>query len=104
MAKTAMIRARVEPKLKDLAEEVLSQIGLTPTTAITMFYRQIAIQRCLPIDLFAPNAETRRAINEARTGRGLIKADSIEHLFELLDAPEPRKKKKTIRRRAKASR
>ena len=35
MAKTEMIRARVEPELKCQAEEVFSGLGLTPTEAIT---------------------------------------------------------------------
>ncbi len=100
MAKSAMIRARVEPKLKNLAEGVLHEIGLSPTTAITLLYRQIVTQRCLPIDLFAPNAETRRAMRQARTGRGLIKADSLEELLKKLDAPErkSRRRKPKVRR------
>ena len=39
MAKTAMIRARVEPELKCQAEEVFAGLGLSPTEAITLFYR-----------------------------------------------------------------
>ena len=39
MAKTEMIRARVEPELKYQAEEVFSGLGLSPTEAITLFYR-----------------------------------------------------------------
>jgi len=102
MAKTAMIRARVEPKLKALAERVLGEIGLSPTSAITLLYRQIVAQRCLPLDLYVPNAETRRAMRDARAGRG-IKADSVDELIRMLDAPEPRVKKK-VSRRVKARR
>ena len=104
MAKTAMIRARVEPQLKDLAEEILEELGLSPTTAITLFYRLIVNHRCFPYHLHLPNAETRRAIRDARAGRGLIKADSIDELIKLLDAPEPRPKKRATRRKVKARR
>jgi len=104
MAKTAMIRARVEPQLKDLAEEVLEELGLSPTTAITLFYRLIVNHRCFPYHLHLPNAETRRAIRDARAGRGLIKADSIDELIKLLDAPEPRGKKRPARRKVRAKR
>ena len=38
MAKTEMIRARVEPELKSQAEEVFSELGLSATEAITLFY------------------------------------------------------------------
>jgi DNA-damage-inducible protein J len=104
MAKSAMIRARVEPELKELAEEVLKEIGLSPTIAITLFYRLIVNHRCFPYHLHIPNAETRRAIRDARAGRGLIKADSIDELIKLLDAPEPRAKKRASRRKLKAKR
>ena len=103
MAKTAMIRARIEPKLKEIAESVLDEIGLTPTSAITMFYRQIATQRCLPIDLFVPNAETRRALREARTGGGM-RFDTFEEMIRALDAPEPRRNKRLAKRKPKARR
>lgn len=103
MPKSAMIRARVEPKLKDLAEKVLNEIGLTPTTAITMFYRQIATQGYLPIDLFVPNAETRRALREARAGGGR-RFDSFEDMMRELDASDPPKKKRRTKRSPKARR
>ena len=103
MSKTAMIRARVEPELKDLAEEVLSELGLTPTTAITLFYSQIVAHRCFPYHLHIPNAETRRALREARAGGG-TRVDSMEELIRMLDAPEPRKKKRLPRRKTKARR
>lgn len=37
MPKSAMIRARVEPDLKERAEAMLEDLGLSPTTAITLF-------------------------------------------------------------------
>ena len=48
MAKTEMIRARVEPELKSQAEEVFSRLGLSPTAAITLFYRQVTLHNGLP--------------------------------------------------------
>ena len=40
MSKTAMVRARLEPDLKDYAEGIFHRLGLNATQAITMFYRQ----------------------------------------------------------------
>lgn len=104
MAKTAMIRARVEPKLKQLAEEVLGQLGMTPTTAITLFYRQIVNHRCFPYHLHIPNAQTRKVMRDTMAGRDVFKADSMEELFKYLDAPEPRAKKRPARRKVKSRR
>ena len=39
MAKAEMIRARVEPDLKREAEELFSELGLSATEVITLFYR-----------------------------------------------------------------
>ena len=46
--KTEMIRARVEPELKCQAEEVFAGLGLSPTEAITLFYRQVTLHHGLP--------------------------------------------------------
>ena len=59
MAKTAMIRARMEPELKQEAEEVLAEVGLSPTEAIRLFYRQVSLHKGLPFDVRVPNAATR---------------------------------------------
>jgi addiction module RelB/DinJ family antitoxin len=51
MSKTAMIRARIEPKLKSSAENALKKMGFTPTEAITIFYRQVVIQKAIPFEV-----------------------------------------------------
>ena len=61
MAKTAMIRARAEPDLKTAAEGALSELGLTPTQAITLYYREIVRERGIPFPLRLP--ETASAPN-----------------------------------------
>jgi DNA-damage-inducible protein J len=65
MSKTALITARVDPSLKQATETILQQLGLTPSQAITMFYRQINLRRGLPFEVNLPNAETRQAIADA---------------------------------------
>ena len=66
MAKTAMIRARMEPALKKEAEDVLAEVGLSPTEAIRLFYRQVSLQKGLPFEVRVPNKATRAALAEAR--------------------------------------
>lgn len=46
--KSAMIRARIEPKTKIKAEEILKNLGLNPTDAISIFYSQIIIKKGIP--------------------------------------------------------
>ncbi len=80
MAKTEMIRARVEPELKSQAEEVFSGLGLSPTEAITLFYRQVTLHRGLPFAVKVPNAETIVALRQARRGEGLTEYADLEDL------------------------
>jgi DNA-damage-inducible protein J len=64
MTKTDMIRARVEPKLKNDAETILESLGLTASDAIRVFYKRIVSCKGLPFDMRVPNAETRKALAE----------------------------------------
>ena len=54
MAKSANLYARIEPELKEQAESILSSLGIPASNAITMFYRQIVLQRGLPFDVKLP--------------------------------------------------
>ena len=85
MAKTGMIRARVEPDLKRQAEELFSELGLEATEAITLFYKQVTVHRGLPFDVRMPNAETIEALQQARDGEGLTEYASLEDLKARLD-------------------
>ena len=80
MAKTEMIRVRVEPELKYQAEDIFSKIGLSPTEAITLFYAQVTLHRGLPFAVKIPNAETIEALRQARSGEGLTEYDNLENL------------------------
>ncbi|WP_099951230.1 type II toxin-antitoxin system RelB/DinJ family antitoxin [Ezakiella peruensis] len=51
MAKTESLYVRMEPELKNQAEEILSSLGISASTAINMFYRQIVLKRGIPFDL-----------------------------------------------------
>ena len=54
MAKTANLYARIEPELKEQAEDILLALGIPASNAITMFYRQIVLQHGLPFDVKLP--------------------------------------------------
>lgn len=65
MSKTAMIRARIEPTLKEETEKILEALGLSVSEAITLFYKQITFQKGLPFDVKIPNEVTIAAIQVA---------------------------------------
>ena len=81
MAKTEMIRARVEPDLKDEVDGVFSELGLSATEAITLFYKQVAIHHGLPFPVRIPNAATIAAIRDARDGVDLFEYSDFDELI-----------------------
>lgn len=85
MAKTDVISARIDPALKREAEQVLEKLGLTATQAITVFYKQVKLQRGLPFDLKIPNEVTEKALEDARARHDLVDFETTEALYKDLD-------------------
>ena len=56
MARTSNIFARVEPGIKEQAEEVLDQLGIPMSNAIGMFLRQVVLQRGIPFEMKLPTS------------------------------------------------
>ena len=55
MANTSAIYARIDSNLKESAESILQQLGISPSSAIQMLYSQIVLTRGLPLDLRLPS-------------------------------------------------
>lgn len=53
-AKSANLYARVEPDVKERAEEILAALGIPASNAINMFYRQVILHQGLPFDVKIP--------------------------------------------------
>ncbi len=84
MPKTAMIRARTEPALKEEAEHVFDELGLSQTEAINLFYRQVVLHHGLTFEVKIPNAATAAAIAAARRREG-ERHENLEDLFADLE-------------------
>ena len=84
MAKSAMVRARIEPNLKEKAERVFDKIGLSPTQAITIFFHQVELRKGLPFDIVVPNKTTLKTFEDTDAGRGLIVCKDTKDMFEKL--------------------
>ena len=89
MSKTDRIEARIEPELKQSAEAIFAQLGVSPSDAIRIFYRQVQLHQGFPFEVRIPNAETRAAINEAETHpERLTRYDSVDEMFEAWEGDE----------------
>ena len=55
MAKSANLYARIEPSIKEQAEDILSVLGISASGAINLFYKQIILQQGLPFEVKIPS-------------------------------------------------
>jgi len=84
MSKAAIIRARIEPRLKSETEDILRQLGLSTTEAITLFYHQVRLNRGLPFEVRLPNNTTRKTFADTDAGKNLVRAKDAADLFRKL--------------------
>jgi DNA-damage-inducible protein J len=87
VSKTDVVRARIEPHLKEDAEYILAQLGINTTEAINIFYKMIVIHHGLPFEVKLPNHETLETMRQTDAGENLHKAKSKEDLFKQLKKP-----------------
>ena len=80
--KTSNISARIDPELKNKAEQVFRKLGLTSSQAITLFYKQVELNQGLPFAVKIPNETTLKALEEARTRSNLEKFETVDDLFD----------------------
>ena len=52
--KTSNLSIRIEPNLKNEAEEVLSNLGLSLSGAVNLFFKQIILNNGLPFEVKMP--------------------------------------------------
>ena len=84
MAKSKMVRARIEPGLKRRAESILRKLGLSTTEAITLFYRQVEMRNGLPFDVVIPDETTLRTFEATDAGRDLVVCEDADDMFRKL--------------------
>ena len=80
MNQTATVHARLDSATKKRSEAILKQIGMTPTEAVRLLYRQIALRGEFPIELRVPNALTASALNKSDRNEEVENFDSLEDL------------------------
>lgn len=90
MAQTS-ISIRMDAELKREFEQFCADVGMSMTTAFTVFAKKAVRENRIPfqLDRDIPNEETRRAIEEAKKGINLSGGfHSVEELMEALNADD----------------
>ena len=84
MSKSAMVRARIEPELKQHAEDIFRRLGLSATQAITLFYKQVEARNGLPFNVVIPSDETLATFESTDAGEDLVVCEDAEDMFDKL--------------------
>ncbi len=79
MAKTTLLRARVDIARKTRAEKILGRYGLTPAQAINVFYAKVAETNGLPFDLRPSETQDLLADPEFRTFLARLKSGQVNY-------------------------
>ena len=95
MANTNAVYARIDTTLKENAESILNQLGITPSSAIQMLYSQIVLQKGMPFELRLPvnkpvalgsitrdelDKELQKGLDSLRSGKS-YSADEVDLFF-----------------------
>ena len=84
MRKSSTVNARIESDLKDKAERIFHQLGLTTKQAITLFYKQVGLKNGFPFVVTVPNKITLKKFIDTDAGRDLIICDDTDDMFRKL--------------------
>jgi DNA-damage-inducible protein J len=81
MSQSAVVHARIDPATKAATEKVLDSLGMTPTEAIRLFYRQIAIRKSFPLELHVPNKLTASVLSKSDKNQDIETFETAAELY-----------------------
>ena len=87
MSANAVVRARIDERVRAEAAAVLDTMGLTVSDAFRMMMKRIAAEKALPFSPLVPNAETIAAMEEHLHGP-LPRVNTVEELLAELHADD----------------
>jgi DNA-damage-inducible protein J len=87
MPANAVVRARIDARVKEEATAIYAAAGLTISDAFRMMLMRTVAERALPFDPLIPNAETVEAMMAARRGE-VVKVGGVEDLLADLNAED----------------
>ena len=93
-SKTANVMARVEPQVKEQAEEIMDMLGIPVSVVINTLYKQIIMTRSIPFSLSVPkvpvaqdemddaafSAMMERGLKEAKADQSRLASDVFADL------------------------
>ena len=85
MSKTAIVQARIEPKLKIKADTIIRKLGLNASQVVNALYAQIVMNNGVPFELKIPNKLTQKTLENSKKGKKLKRFSNMKELIKDLD-------------------
>jgi DNA-damage-inducible protein J len=83
MTANAVVRARIDERVKEEAAAILETMGLTVSDAVRMMLVRVVAEKALPFDPLVPSAETIEAMKAARRGDVVTVGDADDLIDDL---------------------
>jgi DNA-damage-inducible protein J len=84
MTKTTAITVRLDAQLKKETQAILNELGLTTTQAVSLFFKQISLNKGLPFAVEIPNEQTIKAIEDGLNKRNIKTFENAEAALDYL--------------------
>jgi DNA-damage-inducible protein J len=85
MAANAVVRTRIDGRVREEATAIYAAAGLTLSDAFRMMLMRTVAERAFPFNPLIPNEETVEAVKAARRGE-MVKVGNVENLLADLHA------------------
>ena len=85
MPANAVVRARIDARIKEEAAAIYAAAGLTLSDAFRLMLMRTVAERAMPFDPLRPNEDTIEAMKAARVGK-MVKVGGVEDLLADLHA------------------
>lgn len=72
---------KIDPIVKNEAQEIFAQLGLTLGEAVNLFLNQVRLRKGIPFNIEIPNEKTQHILNEVREGINIedFSFDELKH-------------------------
>ena len=84
MSGTGTISARINPETKAQAVDILSELEMTLTQAVSLFLKQVIYTRGIPFEIRLPSERSLKTMAKIDAGKGLHEVANADELLKEL--------------------
>ena len=76
------ITIRVKPEIKDKAQAILKDMGMSTSEAIDLFLTYIVLRKNFPSELHIPNTTTLKTFQDSESGKNMKTCATLDELYQ----------------------